>query len=45
MLDEGLPELAFKYKPLEKQSRWHPKRHGKTSSWERVEEYRLNKPN
>jgi hypothetical protein len=53
MQDEIPPELALKYQPVGKRNIGHPKKEPSlfwddqyfvsTSSWKRVEEYRLNK--
>jgi hypothetical protein len=42
MQDERLPKLAFKYKPVGKQNKEHPKKRWKDQF---LEEYRLSKPN
>jgi hypothetical protein len=44
MQDETPPKLPLKYQPVGKRNRGIPKRDGKTNSWKRVEEYRLNTP-
>jgi hypothetical protein len=44
MQDERLPKSALKYQPVGNKVEVDPRRVGKTSSWKRVEEYRINKP-
>jgi hypothetical protein len=38
MQDERLSKLAFKYKPVGKRNRRHPKRRWKGQFWKRLEE-------
>jgi hypothetical protein len=43
MQDERTPKVALKYQPAGKRSRGRPRKDGKISSWNRGEEYLINK--